>query len=126
MFRFERLEVWRKSGDFADIIYQVASRFPPRERFGLTSQLTRAATSISANIAEGSSRSSDKDFSRYVEIAYGSLCESISHLFIAKRQGFICDDDMRSIYVAAEELGRMLTAFRNTLGKWKSVAEAEH
>ena len=124
MFRFEKLDVWHKSVEFAAAIYGLTERFPAKERFGLTSQLRRSAVSISANIAEGSSRSSAKDFSRFVEIAYGSLCESVSHLTIAVSQGFIARDESRMMYDQAEELGRMLTAFRSTLGQWKAQPAA--
>ena len=120
MFRFERLEIWQRSSDFAGRIYDVTGRFPAKERFGLVSQLERAASSISGNIAEGSSRTSSKDFSRFLEIAYGSLCEVVSHLRIAKSRRFIGSEDHAKLYCEAEELGRMLTAFRNGLGKWKT------
>lgn len=119
MFRFEKLEVWRKSVLFADTIYKATVGFPSTEMFGLTSQLRRSAVSIGANLAEGSSRLSDRDFARYVEIAYGSLCETVSHLRLAKLQGFISREDFRPIYQAAEELGKMLSGLRDKLGKWK-------
>lgn len=121
MFRFERLDIWLKSIDYANMVYKVTDSFPSKEQFGLTSQLRRASVSISANIAESSSRSSDRDFSRYIEIAYGSLCETISDLKIASVQNFISNEDLQSVYRAADELGKMLTAFRNSLGKWKTV-----
>ena len=72
MFNFEKLEVWQKAIDFADLIYHETQTFPLDERFGLTNQLRRAAVSISSNIAEGSSRSSKNDFARFAEIAAGS------------------------------------------------------
>ena len=68
-FRFYDLDVWRKAIDYADSIYDVTAEFPDDERFGLTSQLRRAAVSISSNIAEGSGRSSNRDFGRFIEIA---------------------------------------------------------
>ena len=58
MFNFEKLEVWRKSLDFADLVYRLTRTFPDEERFGLTNQMRRASVSVSSNIAEGSSRSS--------------------------------------------------------------------
>ena len=70
MFGFEKLDVWQKAIEFADNIYGLTANFPSDERFGLTSQLRRAAVSISSNVAEGSSRSSKVDFARLVEIAY--------------------------------------------------------
>lgn len=123
MFRFERLDIWQRSIDFAGMIYKISDQFPNKEVFGLTAQIRRSAVSISANIAEGSSRTSDKDFSRFVEIAYGSLCETVSHLNIAKNQGLLTEVDLQQVYAASEELAKMLTAFRNRLGKWKTVAE---
>ena len=120
MFRFERLDVWHKSVDFARTVYEATGRFPACEQYGLTSQLRRAAVSISANIAEGSSRSSDRDFSRFLEIAYGSLCETVSLLHIAESQGFVPSEERHRLYDAAEEVGKMISAFRSSLGKWKS------
>ena len=79
MFSFERLVVWQKAIEYADFVYKITKDFPADERFGLTSQLRRSAVSISANIAEGSSRSSRADMSRFIEIAYGSLLESVTN-----------------------------------------------
>jgi four helix bundle protein len=121
MFRFRKLEIWRKSADFAGVVYEATEAFPRKEQFGLTSQLRRAAVSISANIAEGSSRSSDRDFSRFIEIAFGSLCETLSHAHVARGQEFLSEDQYLGINRAAEELGRMLSAFREKLGEWKAV-----
>ncbi len=119
MFRFERLAIWQRSLEFANQVYDATETFPAKERFGLTSQVRRSASSISANIAEGSSRASGKDFSRFVEIAFGSLCETISHLYLAKLRGMIDSEKYESIYGSAEELSKMISAFRNSLGKWK-------
>ena len=89
MFNFEKLEVWQKAIDFGDLIYFETRRFPSDERFGLTNQLRRAATSVSSNIAEGSSRSSKNEFARFIEIAAGSLFEVVSQSCIARRQQFL-------------------------------------
>jgi len=118
-FRFEKLGIWQKSIEYADAVYDATEAFPAKERFGLTSQLRRAAASVSANIAEGSSRASDRDFSRFVEIAFGSLCESISHLCLARRRTMVSDKDYSHLYGAAQELSKMLSSFGNTLGQWK-------
>jgi hypothetical protein len=69
MFTFERLDVWQKAIGFADLVYNQTRHFPPEERFGLTNQMRRAAVSISSNIAEGTSRMSQTDFARFIEIA---------------------------------------------------------
>lgn len=117
MFGFEKLTAWQKAVEYADHIYKVTQNFPVEERFGLAGQLRRSAVSVSSNIAEGSSRSSRTDFARFVEIAYGSLLESISELKIARMQEFLDDVMFETAYKKAEELARMLRAFRRTLKK---------
>jgi four helix bundle protein len=89
MFNFEKLDVWQEAIQFADLIYELTRSFPHDERFGLTNQMRRAAVSISSNLAEGSSRGSRSDFSRFVEIATGSLFEIVSQATVSQRQGLI-------------------------------------
>ena len=115
MFRFEKLDVWQKAVDFADRVYAVTRSFPDDERFGLTSQMRRASVSISSNIAEGSGRTSDKDFAHFVEIAYGSLMEVISQARVAVRQSFLDASLCDELYKHAEELARMLSGLRSSL-----------
>jgi four helix bundle protein len=115
MFGFEKLEVWHRAVEYAGTIYDITRTFPEEERFGLTSQLRRAAVSISSNIAEGSSRSSRIDFNRFIEIAYGSLLESVSELRIAQKQKFVSDTAFERTYKEAEELAKMLSGLRRTI-----------
>ena len=115
MFKFEKLDVWQKAIDLADLVYSKAKSFPADERFGLTNQMRRAAVSISSNIAEGSARISDADFARFVEIATGSLFEVVSESTVATGQGYLSEDSSAAIYKAAEEQGRMLSGLRRTL-----------
>lgn len=115
MFNFEKLEVWQRAIDFADLIYSLTRSFPPEERFGLTSQMCRAAVSISSNLAEGSSRASRTDFARFVEIATGSAFEVVSQATIGLRQGFLTQEQYRQIYSAAEQQGKMLSGLRRSL-----------
>jgi len=96
---FERLEVWQKAVEYAGTIYDVTRTFPEEERFGLTSQLRRSSSS---NIAEGS-------FNCFIEIAYGSLRESVSELKIAHRQKFVRETGFETISKQAEELPKMLS-----------------
>ena len=103
-FGFEQLKVWQKSQDFADLVYDATEFFPRTERFGLTSQLRRAAVSVSSNIAEGSGRGSKRDFSRFVEIAFGSVCEVVSQSHLSHRRGFLKESDLSQIRQAGEEL----------------------
>jgi len=114
-FNFEKLDVWRRSVELASQVYDLSGRFPPDEKFGLTSQMRRAAVSVSSNIAEGSSRSSRADFARFVELAVGSLYELVSQAFIARERGFLDEEAFGQIYSFSEELIRMLSGLRNHL-----------
>ena len=115
MFNFEKLEVWRKAIDFADLVYASTRGFSADERFGLTNQMRRAAVSVSSNIAEGSARVSRQDFARFLEIATGSLFEVVSQSFIGRRQGFLSEPEFQLLYAAAEEQGKMLSGLRRSL-----------
>jgi len=115
MFGFEKLVVWKKSIDLADDVYRLTRQFPDYEKFGLANQMRRAVVSISSNIAEGSSRESQKDFARFLRIAYGSLMELISQLHIAQRQSFIEKEDARQLYKDADEIARMISGLKRSL-----------
>src|SRR3984893_10877113 len=93
MFNFEKLDVWQKAIDLVDLVYYHTRNFPADERFGLTNQMRRAAVSISSNIAEGSSRVSQTDFGRFIEIATGSVFEVISQAFVGSRQRFLTENN---------------------------------
>jgi four helix bundle protein len=116
MFNFERLDVWQKSVVFAGLVYRVTRTFPVDERFGLTNQLRRAATSISSNIAEGSARPR-ADYARFVGYAAGSLAEVITQATIARNEGFLPAEDYENIYSDGDEIARMLSGLRNSLGE---------
>jgi four helix bundle protein len=116
MFNFEKLEVWQKAIVFADVIYDLTRNFPDDERFGLTNQLRRAANSISSNIAEGSARSRP-DFAKFLGYATGSLYEVVTQSFIARRRHFLAEESFRKVYGDAEEIARMLSGLRGSLGE---------
>ena len=115
MFNFEKLDVWQKAIGFADLVYNHTRHFPADERFGLTNQMRCAAVSISSNIAGGTSRMSQTDFGRFIEVATGSVFEVVSQAFIGRRQGFLNEEDFRTLYLAADEIGRMLSGLRKSL-----------
>ena len=114
MFKFEKLSVWQKSTAVADLIYASTRLFPADERIGLTNQIRRAAISISSNIAEGFARS-DPDFSRFLGYAAGSLYEVVTQAYLARRQGFLPEEQFAHIYTDAEEISRMLSGLRSSL-----------
>ena len=115
MFNFEKLETWHEAIAFADLVYQLTRNFPAEERFGLTNQMRRAAVSISSNLAEGCSRSSKVDYSRFVEIATGSVFEVVSQATIGRNQGFLSQTEYEQVYGAAEKQSRMLSGLRKSL-----------
>ena len=115
MFPFEKLEVWHKAIDFADTVYRLTKQFPDDERFGMTSQMRRAAVSIASNIAEGSARYSRDDFAHFVEIATGSLFEVVTQATIGRRQSFMTETQYQELYAAAETQGKMLSGLRRSL-----------
>jgi four helix bundle protein len=115
MFGFEKLEVWQLAIQYADEIYDATMPFPADERFGLTNQLRRASVSASSNIAEGSGRGSPKDFARFVEIAYGSLMETVSQMRIARNRNFLPPATYDALYQNAERLAKMLSGLRASL-----------
>jgi len=83
------LQVWQEAMHFVEIVYRVTSVFPDSEKFGLVSQMQRAAVSVPSNIAEGAGRSGDKELLRFLYIARGSLCELETQFLIAQRLGYI-------------------------------------
>ena len=115
MFRFEKLAVWHRAVDYAEEVYMRTRSFPDDEKFGLTSQMRRAAVSVSSNIAEGSGRGSDKDFARFVELGYSSLMETVSQSHVVLRQRFLQQQDMAHMRCTAVELARMLSGLKSSL-----------
>ena len=117
MRNYKDLKIWKRSVELASLIYQLTSKFPSEEKFGIISQLRRASILISSNIAEGSARSSEKDFSRFIDIAYGSLCEVETQLIIAHDLKFISNQEHERIHLEVNELQKMIYTFSRTLKK---------
>ena len=95
--------------ELATLVYRVAEKLPERERFGLWSQLTRAASSIPLNIAEGRGRQGSREFANHLSIARGSLAELDTILELTVRLGYLQESDLTAIAQLADEVGRMLT-----------------
>jgi len=105
---FSDLKVWKVAFEFTIDVYRIAGKFPKEEKYALTSQLKRSASSVPANIAEGRGRGGNKEFCRFLYIARGSLEESKSHLLLAKELDYITESDIMGIGEKAERLGAML------------------
>lgn len=111
----EKLDVWQKSVEFVVLIYGKTKNFPSDERFGLTSQIRRAAVSIPSNIAEGAARQSDKEFLQFLAIAQGSCSEVETELRIALKPGFIGEPGYFELKAEADSIGRMLVGLSKHL-----------
>ena len=111
---FERLDVWQVSRAFVKEVYRLLTQFPVFEMYNLTNQIRRAAVSVSLNIAEGTSRNSLKEQSRFSEVAYGSLLEVYCSLLIAKDLDYIDEDDLSGISVRIQELSNKLNALKHS------------
>lgn len=85
LYSFEKLEVWKESIKLVEMIYVLTNNFPKNEKFGLVSQLRRATISISSNLAEYTSRSTDRDKAHYTTMAYSSAMEILNQLLISKK-----------------------------------------
>ena len=97
MRNFREYDIWIDSMNIVEEIYLLADSFPDKEKFGLSSQITRCAVSIPSNIAEGASRTSEKDFARFLEIALGSCFELETQLLISERRAYCSAEKIREI-----------------------------
>ena len=115
MRNFKELKIWQKGFEIAVDTYKITASFPSAEKFGLSSQITRAAVSIPSNVAEGSSRKSEKDYHRFVEISLGSSFELETQLLIAKAVGLNEKGDYEDLLTKINEEQKMLASFMNSL-----------
>ena len=111
MKNYRELNVWKKGIEIVKVTYLLSKQFPPEEKFGIVSQMTRAAVSIPANIAEGSSRNSDKDYARFPQIALGSAFELQTYFVIAKEITWINPVEMEAAEQLLQEEIKMIHAF---------------
>jgi four helix bundle protein len=120
-FKFEKLEVWQLSLEYSDVIYDVAERLPRSEDYNLRSQITRAATSVSLNIAEGSTSQTGAEQARFLSMAIRSLIETVACLYHIKRRQYLDDTTaLRDAYKRAETL----VAKSHTMRKVVSTTQA--
>ena len=115
MHNFKRLNIWIKSMVLVKEIYLITNKFPKTEQYGLASQMQRAAVSIPVNIAEGSAKSSNKDFFRFLEISLGSICELETMTIIAKELNYINSDSFNSLDKQIQETALMIKSFKSQL-----------
>jgi len=113
-YSFEKLRVWQAARDLSKAVYFTTAKFPQREIYGLVSQCNRAAVSVAANLAEGSSRQSRKDQAHYSEIAYGSLMELACLLILATDTGILQAEAEQLLRGSIEQLSSQLNALHRS------------
>jgi len=115
-YKFEQLDVWDISLEYMDQIYSLAEKLPKSEDFNLKSQIIRAATSITLNIAEGSTGQTDAEQARFLGMAIRSLIETVACQHIIRRRGYIQDENLlEKAYENSQLLAKKLQAFRKSL-----------
>jgi four helix bundle protein len=112
---FKTLKVWEKAHQLTLAVYQATVAFPKDERYGLTSQLRRSASSVPANIAEGCGRDGDAELARFLQIAMGSASELEYHLLLAQDLKLLSESDQKLLVANVIEVKRMLATFIRTI-----------
>ena len=112
---FKKLLIWKHSLELVFETYKVTKTFPTEERFGLTSQLNRCSVSIPSNIAEGSSKSSEKHFKTFLETALGSAYEWETQIIIAKGLNYITEENFNQLEKNINDIQKMISSFKDKI-----------
>ncbi|MDN3580455.1 four helix bundle protein [Mucilaginibacter flavus] len=115
MHNFRQLRIWIDSVELTREVYFLTQKFSSDHRFGISSQLYRAAVSIPSNIAEGSARKSEKDFAHFLSISLGSAFELETQLIIAEQCNLTCDTDYTVLINRVQALQKQIKAFSNSI-----------
>ena len=115
MHKYRQLTVWQDAIDFAVEVYTETQNFPVEEKYGLTSQLRRAAVSIASNIAEGSCRNTDNEFNHFLGISAGSTAEADTQFIIANRLGFLDDDSLKELTGKCDKISNKLWKLKESI-----------
>lgn len=114
-FKFEKLLVWQKAMEISYEIHELTRTFPKEELFILTSQIKRAADSISLNIAEGSTSQSNPEFKKFLGYSLRSGVEVVGCLYLGRKRKIIKEEDFKRLYSEIEEVLRMIQGLKKTL-----------
>lgn len=117
MHNFKELQIWQKAMTLVTKIYSSTAQFDSEHKFGLVSQMQRAAVSIPSNIAEGASKNGTKEFIRFLNIANGSSAELLTQILICENLNLITKGDVECLQLEIEEIQKMNHGLRNTLLK---------
>ena len=119
-YKFEQLDVWKLALDYVDLIYKLGENLPRSEDYNLRSQITRAATSIALNIAEGSQGQSDAEQARFLGMAIRSLIETVACQQIVRRRKYLQDKTLLDkAYEDSQIFARKLQAFRKSISPYR-------
>ncbi|MBJ6119866.1 four helix bundle protein [Pontibacter sp. BT310] len=121
MHSFKDLKIWQRSMELAKAVYETTATFPGNERYGLTSQINRAAVSIPSNIAEGAGRNSPKEFAHFLSIALGSAFELETQLLLANSFGIITESSLSVLQDQLEQIQKMIYSFKNSIIKKSNI-----
>ena len=116
-FYFEKLDVWQNARVFVKNIYELTAEFPTEEKYGVISQLRRASLSITANIAEGMSRNTEKDKARFINMAFSSAIEVINFLILTQDLGFLSEEKYFKLREQIEEITNKLNSLYSKFDK---------
>jgi four helix bundle protein len=114
---YRDLKVWQKAMSLAREVYRVTENFPKHQRYGLVSQMQRAAISVPANIAEGRSRHSGNEFAYFLNIARGSLAELETYLILSHDLDYIASTKSEELLSSANEITKMLFGLRDKISE---------
>lgn len=106
---YRKIQVWSRAHQFVLAVYKLTESFPPKEQYGLTSQLRRAVLSVPTNISEGCGRSTEAEFSRFIDISHGSASEVDYLLLVSHDLGYIENQTYQGLYKELTEIRKMLT-----------------
>ncbi len=115
VYKFQKLEVYQLALGYVDAVYALSRQLPERERFNLSSQIERAATSIVLNVAEGSTGQTDAEQNRFLGLALRSYLETIACLDLIERRSYLSPENMTSLRNQGHQLFIKLSAFRKAL-----------
>lgn len=120
MHNFKNLVVWQKSIDLTTEIYSITKGFPLEEKYGLTSQIRRAAVSVASNIAEGAGRKSNKEFKHFLTISLGSVFELETQIIVACRLDLIDESKVSDIQLRISEIQKMIFSLERSIATNKN------
>jgi len=125
-YKFEQLDVWSLALDYIDLVYELTEKLPRSEEYNIKSQITRAATSVALNIAEGSQGQSDAEQARFLGMSIRSLIETVACQQIIRRRKYLQDESLLDkAYENSQTLARKLQAFRKSLTNSKYQVREE-